>query len=269
MARTSRARYVQCFLAALTAVALWAANTSTAAAQFGLPKIPKIPKKTTTQSTSETKPSKSNSPEVALVLTTSPNSAPPGGHGELVLTGQNFKDGMQVQFACQGAQFKAESVKVESPTRAVVQIKVPFTAQEGPCEFTPSSGPSGKQTFQISNSADMPVAIPASLLGEGDMQFMELMMKMQQALAPGFGNQGEAGRIELSGGSIKYMQGDKATFSESTSAVKDLGEMKQGGQSMGIFRIAFKDGKIYNFFGGQQSTDAHAAFVYLQKKLGK
>ena len=157
---------------------------------------------------------------------------------------------------------------MENTTKVVAQITVPVTAQEGPCGTSLRSMP-GKDPFRISNSASMPVAVSATLLGEGDMQFMELMMKMQQAIAPGFGNQGEVGRIELVAGSLKYMQGEKAVFTESTSAVKDMGEMKQGGQPIGIFRIVFTDGKIYNFLGGQQGKDAHAVFAYLQKRLGK
>ena len=38
---------------------------------------------------------------------------------------------------------------------------------------------------------------------------------------------------------------------------------------MGIFRIVFNDGKIYNFGGMGNGSDGHAAFEFLQKKLGK
>jgi len=48
-----------------------------------------------------------------------------------------------------------------------------------------------------------------------------------------------------------------------------MGEMKQEGKPMGIFRIVFNDGKIYNFGGMGNGSDGHAAFEFLQKKLGK
>jgi hypothetical protein len=244
---------------------LWAASSATGVAQFGLPKIPKLPK-TSKAATPQVKASRAATMEV--VSTMSPDAAPPGGYGQVVVVGENFKDGMQVTFNCKGAQFKADSVKVESATKAVAQIKVPVTATEGPCGTSMRSN-SGKEPFQISNSANMPVAVPVILLGEGDMQFMDMMMKMQQAMAPGFGGQGAQGQIQFEGSSIKYVKGDQTTFTESVSGVKSMGEMKQGDQPIGIFRIVFNDGKIYNFMGGQQASDAHAVFLYLQKKLGK
>ena len=97
MPSRSRALFARSLLAVIALVVIWAASASIGAAQFGLPKVPKLPKKTTP--TAETKPSKSDSPEVAQVLSVAPDAAPPGGHGEVVLTGQNFSDGMQVQFA--------------------------------------------------------------------------------------------------------------------------------------------------------------------------
>jgi len=259
-------RYV-CTMGA--AIFVWAAAASIGTAQFHLPKIPSVPKKDTKTSkpaTSEVKPSRGATVEV--VSSMSPDSAPPGGHGQVVLTGQNFKDGMQLHFNCQGAQFSPDSFKVESPTRIVAQITVPLTAQEGPCGTSMSSEP-GKEPFRISYSANMPVAIPVALLGEGDMQFMDMMMSMQKVMMAGFGNQGEAGRIELDGGSIKYVKGSVTSFTKPTSAVKSVGEMKQGGQPVGIFRIVFNDGKIYNFGGMGSGSNGNAASAYLKKKLGK
>ena len=246
---------------------LWAAGASIGAAQF--PKVPGLPKRNTKTSkpgTSEVRPSRAGTAEV--VSTISPDSAPPGGHGQVVLTGQNFKDGMQVKFNCKGAEFSPNSLKVESPTRVVAQVTVPVTAEEGPCGTSMRSEP-GKEPFRISNSANMPVALSVILIGEGDMQFMDMMMNMQKAMMAGYGNQGESGRIELEGGSIRYVKGSATTFTESISGVKSMGEMKQGGQPMGIFRIVFNDGKIYNFGGMGSGSDGHAVFTFLQKKLGK
>jgi hypothetical protein len=237
-------------------------------AQFpNLPKTPTVPKKdtkTSKPSTLEIRPSVTASTEVLLLNSISPDSAPPGGHGQVVLTGKDFKGGMGVGFTCAGASFDSESVKVDSPTKVEVQISVPVTAQEGPCYV--GNAPDNK-LFRISISANMPIALPSLLLGEGDMQYFALMMKFQQAVMASHGNPGNSGRIELASGSIKYVQGEKTVFTESISGVKSMAEMKQGGQPFPIFRIVFNDGKIYNFM--EQGKDEHAEFALLQKKLGK
>jgi hypothetical protein len=258
--------------AVMIAVLTWVVSASTGLAQFGgLPKIPKLPKKNTTTSqpaTKEVNPSHAGTMEVASVSAMTPDSAPPGGHGQVALTGTNFKPGMTLRFNCKGASFDADSVKVESATKVVAQISVPVTAQEGSCSTSARSA-SGKDPFQISNSANMPIAVSAVYIGEGDMQFMDMMMKMQQAMMPGYGKQGGAGQITLDSGSIKYVQDGQPTFTESISSVKSMGEMKQNGNPVGIFRIVFNDGKIYNFSGSGSVGNSHAVFEFLQKKLGK
>jgi hypothetical protein len=264
MYRSSLPRTVSILIGAIL---VWATCASIGAAQFHLPKVPSLPKTGTDRPGSpEVRPSRAATGEVVSIM--SPDSAPPGGQGEVILTGLNFREGMRIQFNCKGAQFSPASFKVEGPTRIVAQVTVPLTAEEGPCGTSMRSEP-GKAPFRISNSADMPVAIPVNLIGEGDMQFMELMMSMQKTMMGGFGNQGEGGRIELGGGSIKYVKGSVTTFTESTSAVKSMGEMKQEGKPMGIFRIVFNNGKIYNFGGMVSGSDGHVAFEFLQKKLGK
>ncbi len=267
MPRMNYNSFARIICMAAAAIFVWAAGASISTAQFHLPKIPSLPKnKTSKPATSEVKPSRAATGEVVSMM--SPDSAPPGGHGQIVLTGQNFKEGMQLHFNCKGAQFSPDSFKVESSTRVVAQVTVPLTAEEGPCGTSMSSEP-GKEPFRISYSANMPVAIPVALIGEGDMQFMDMVMSMQKVLMAGYGNQGEQGRIVLEGSSIKYVKGSATTFTESASGVKSLGEMKQGGNPVGIFRIVFNDGKIYNFGAMGNSTDAHATFEFLQKKLGK
>jgi hypothetical protein len=69
--------------------------------------------------------------------------------------------------------------------------------------------------------------------------------------------------------SIISIKGNATSFTESTSAVKSVGEMKQGDKPVGIFRIVFNDGKIYDFGSMRDSSIGHAAFVLLQKRLGK
>jgi hypothetical protein len=227
--------------------------------------MPKKETKTSKPSTAEIKPSRAGSYEL-VVTKVDPDSVPPGGHGQVVLVGEGFKNGVEIRFSCPGGEFAAENVKVDSPTKVEVLISVPVTAQEGTCNIL-GTNPE-KEVFRISNSGNMPISLPSMLLGEGDLQFIDLMMKMQQAMSPGFGKQSESGRIELDSSSIKYVQGGKATFTESISGVKSMAEMKQAGQPIGIFRIVFNDGKIYNF-GGTQQKDTHAVFEFLQKKLGK
>ena len=267
MPRICSVLFTRTVCTSVAVIFLWAVGASIGAAQFHLPKVPSLPKtKTSKPGSPEVKPSSAGTAEVVSMM--SPDSAPPGGHGQIVLTGQNFKDGMRIQFNCKGVQFSPDSFKVESPTRVVAQVTVPLTAEEGPCGTSMGSEP-GKEPFRISNSANMPVAISVTLIGEGDMQFMDLMMSMQKSLMAGYGKQGEAGRIELEGSSIKYVKGSTTSFTESTSAVKSMGEMKQEGKPMGIFRIVFNDGKIYNFGGMGNGSDGHAAFEFLQKKLGK
>jgi hypothetical protein len=271
-----RIRHVSCaryFCVAVAAMLMWTASSSNGVAQVGLPKPPGIPKGTK----KETKPSPPQTPEinpsaggtVEVLSTMSPDAAPPGGMGEVVVTGNLFNGGKDLEFRCQGAEFKPDSIKVESPKRIVAHIHVPVSAQEGPCGTSLRSLP-GKEPFRISKSASMPIGVEAYMLGEGDMQFMELMMKMQQAMMPGFGNQAEAGQILLAPTTIKYVQGGKTIFTEPVAGVKSMSEMKQAGRPIGIFRIVFNDGKIYNFVGAKAGgRESHETFELLRTKLGK
>jgi len=248
----------------LMAVFVWAAVASTGAAQFRLPKVPG-------NSNKETKPSRASTYEV--VSSVSPDSAPPGGHGQLILTGENFKDNMKLQFKCKEAEFPPDSFKVESPTRLVAQVTIPVGAQEGPCETAdPSAYPTStmsKDSFRISNSANMPVAIAVGLAGEGDMQFMDITMGITKTYGPSPVGQGLTGRLELDGSSIKYVKGSETSFTESTSAVKIVEQVMFYGQASPCFRIVFNDGKTYNFGQTDPNASALLVFQYLKKKLGK
>ncbi len=255
-----------------------------ASAQFGLPKIPKLPKKVTKKA-KDTKESENATPEVTAsgvgspeVAQISPNEAPPGGQGEVVLTGKGFGNGLSLNFNCKGAQFEPKSIKVESPTRAVANIAVPVSAEEGPCGLSLKSSQSG-EPFKISNSAGMPVTLPVLYMGEGDMDFMAIMQKMSQVMMKQTqGNWQEAGAqankppsgLVVEGGSLKFVDEGKAVFTEPGSNVKAIQEMHQGDQAVGIFRIVFNDGKIQNFMdreGGSKKGSGVAA--YLKKKYGK
>ena len=286
-----------CFRA-LALVIFWAfAAAPLAAAQFRLPKLPKLPK--TGEKKSE--PSKAAAPEAPEILSLTPNSFPPGGSGEVVLAGKAFFRGMRIRVGCKGDSeevnsLKDHAVRVESPERAVLKLSIPFSAQEGPCTLysvvywgiegvmgtdETEESPVGTRevlqtksaaTFSISNASKVPVSVAVVFLGEGEMDYMQMMMKMSEAMTPGFGKKSEKTLLQLSSDTVKCVQGQKTIFSEPTSAVKETGEMSmQGEATMGIFRIVFNDGKIYNFMKAQggSSGDPENAYQFVKKKLGK
>ncbi len=292
MHRVDQVSVIRWVCAGVAAVLLWTVGAATAAAQFGLPKInvPKLPgqKTTKTKAKKQVEPA-GPPPEITAI---EPNSGAPGSSGEVKLTGKNLNKKLGLALKSGSNQVRVTHFQVQSPEHATMVVAVPADAPEGEYSLevtqyaeasvdadgeTSLSGspevyaiPDTAPKFKVSGTGNLPVTVPTSLLGEGDMQYMDMMMKMQQAMMPGFGNQGGEGKILIASGSVKYVQGDKTVFAQPISAVKDLAEMKQGGQPIGIFRIVFTDGKIYNFFGGgQHGGDAHASFVLLKKKLGK
>jgi hypothetical protein len=213
-----------------------------------------------------------------VVSTASPDSAPPGGHGQVALTGQNFKDGMKLQFNCKGVNFPADSTKVDSPTHMEAQITVPIGAQEGPCDLADQNIPSfhnpiAKGALSISNSANMPIAISLALMGEGDMQYGDIMMSMSKMMMAASQNGGkvDAGMLQLEGGSIKYVKGSTTSFNESNSAVKSLDAvLVYGSAPSGYFKISFNNGKIYTLGpAGPGGGDPNVTLAFLKKKLGK
>lgn len=154
----------------LAAALIWIL-TGTAIAPARSPGLPEVP--------AQAKPraAKNQPGRVPAVLTgISPNAAPPGGTGELVLTGKNFVPRMGLRLACA----TTSEFKVESPQRAVIQIKVSLEEQEGDCRVALSYPPSPKDEtgespqgtvelaqvapsvkFTINKNAPMPI-----LLGE-------------------------------------------------------------------------------------------------------
>ena len=261
------------------------------AAQFGLPKvkIPKLPgqKTSTTAKTSNDTKSSLPPPEVTTI---EPESGPPGGSGQITLTGKNFNSNLRLALNCTEGSIPVTQFQVVSPERATFTTAIPANSKEQACglQFTHYDKVGGSDDqpslsgtpevypvrdsspkFKVSASGKLPVAFASRLLGEGDMQFMDMMMKMQKAMMPGFGNENSEGKLTLADGNLKYLQGDKMVFTEPVSGVKDIAEMKQGGQPIGIFRIVFKDGKIYNFMGVGENQQTHQTFELLKKQLGK
>lgn len=292
MHSNARTRYPKLVAFILAAFLAMIGGNVPASAQFGLPKLPKL-SKATKKNEKKTSENPSNAPAPQLT-SISPSSAPPGGAGEVVLVGQNLTPGMRLSISCEGGSIQSKGFKVESAERAVVQITVPFGTGEGPCSLElvrfaggasgsgeteesprgtpemfqiPSSGP----TFSISSTGKMPVSLPVVLLGEGDMDFMQLMTKMQAAMKPAFGETGEKTVLQLSPDSVKYLRGSSTLFAESPSAVKAVQSMNMQGQSTGIFRIVFNNGKIYNFMGGsgESQTGIKDLGQFVKKKLGK
>jgi hypothetical protein len=271
---------------------------SVASAQFGLklPRIPKLGKKESTPAP-ESKEKAAQLPAIEVTSVT-PDSAPPGAAGEIVLTGKNFFRGMRLRMGCAGDETSPESLKnhlvtVESPERAIVKVSIPEDAKERPCTLyvvgywvragvvtdetdeSPRGTPEitqispDKVLFRISNSGSMPISVPVYLAGEGDMQFMEIMMKLNQSMQGGWGKGGKSSLL-LSPDTVKYIQDDKTVFTEPTSGVTKIEEMSMMGQPTGVFRIVFKSGKIYNFMdqsegGGEKGK----AFKAVKKRLGK
>ena len=274
-------------------------GASVAWAQFGLPKLPKIPKvgKKESKPATESKEKAAQLPAIEVTSVT-PDSAPPGASGEIVLTGKNFFRGMRLRMGCAGDEAAPENLRnqlvtVESPERATFKVSIPEDAKEGPCTLyvvgywgragvvtdETNESPAGtpeitqispdKVLFRISNSGSMPISVPVFLAGEGNMQFMEIMMKLNQAMQGGWGKGGQP-HLVLSPDTVKYVEAEKTVFSEPTSGVAKVEEMSMMGQATGVFRIVFKSGKIYNFMdqsegGGEKGK----AFKAVKKRLGK
>jgi hypothetical protein len=171
-------------------------GASVASAQFGLklPKIPKLGKKETEPTTpSRAKKLRVPAPEITSIT---PDSAPPGGDGELVVTGNNLFPGIVLNFC--GTLTKLE---VQSPERAVAHIKIGEAAEEGPCETTAVYGigndgeilPAGETSpevhqqqrvsFSISNSSPLPVGFGMyNLMPEEEIKLAAAMEARGQKL---------------------------------------------------------------------------------------
>lgn len=269
------------FASTLLAAAVVIELSGTAwAAQFRLPKIPKLGKtETTQQKSAPTGPL----PEVTSI---EPNSASPGTEGDLVLTGKNFAKSMKLRMNCPEEAPSIQSLKVESDTRAVVHVKFGFNTKPGPCEIYIEAHPSASDetgasssgtpeivqvkavNFTIAASSAMPMCISVVYLAEGDMDFMALMMKMQQAMSGTWDNTGKP-LLCVSKKEVKLTQGEKTVFTEPASNVKDVGAMSMGGQSVGIFRIVFTDGKIHNFMESGEGVPKGKTVEVIKTAVGK
>jgi hypothetical protein len=98
---------------------------------------------------------------------------------------------------------------------------------------------------------------------------MEIMMKFSQSAQGDWGKGGKSSLL-LSPDTVKYVQDDQTVFTEPTSGVTKVEEMSMMGKPTGVFRIVFKDGKIYNFMDQSEGGgDKGRAFKTVKKRLGK
>jgi len=265
-------------------VTLGGAAASTAWAQFGLPKI-NLPKVHQPKS-KETGPSQKDSPETSArgkdspeVSMLAPDVAPPGGSVDVVLTGRAFNKGMRLQFSCVGSEFSPASVNVESPTRAVARVNISLEAQDGPCGINGIRYTQTKEPFRISSSSDVPVVLASVMyFGEGEMNMMDAMMKMSQSAQKRMqqgdwqekaSEQSPLNGLVLTPSKVKFVDQGNPVFEEPVSSVKSIGEMMMQGKPVGLFRIVFTDGKIYNFGASGQGSDQSSTVKFIRKKLGK
>jgi hypothetical protein len=285
MSRTRVGREGKQAVAYLTAVLLLVvAGTAWGAAQFHMPKIPKLGK---SQPTEQKKETTGPAPELTAI---DPSSASPGAEGDVVLTGKNFTAGTNLRMDCHSEAPSISSFKVESPTRAVAHVKFGYDMAEGPCDLyleqrSTTTGENGEikastegtaevvqvkaVSFSVSKSSSMPVALPVVYVGEGDLQFVNIMMKVQQAMQGSWGDSGKP-LLMVSKSEVKLKQGDKTIFTEPASNIKEVGQMSMMGQNVGVFRLVCTDGKVYNFMEQEgQGLPKGKAVEILKATLGK
>ena len=283
MSRTRQGRDGKQTVAYLTVVTILAlAGTAWGAAQFHMPKIPKLGK---SQPAEQKKETAGPAPEITGI---SPSSASPGSEGDLVLTGRNFTSGTRLRMNCPDEAPSFESFKVENPTRAVAHVRFGFQTKEGPCDvYIEVHGVGGQGEiaastsgtvevvqvkgvdFTIAESSAMPIALPVVYVGEGEMQFAEVMMKVQQAMQGSWNDSGKP-LLQVSKTEVKLKEGDKTIFTEPAGNVKEVGKMSMMGEDMGVFRLVCTNGKIYNFMeqSGQGLPKGKAVEI-IKTTLGK
>ncbi|HLY61374.1 MAG TPA: hypothetical protein VKV95_11545 [Terriglobia bacterium] len=177
-------------------------------------------------------------PEISGVT---PNSVPPGGSGDLVITGKNLAPGVSLRIGCKDSRnAHIDSFKIESPARAVAHVTLPESVPEGPCdvylEFVRGPGseilPSVQGTpevvqvksvnFGVSNSStSMPVGLGEfSLVPDDDLKALATM-DAAQASAQKMADDVKSGKVNpMDPDFMKKMQ----------EAAMQMGKMAQQGQ---------------------------------------
>jgi hypothetical protein len=216
----SQAKKVVLFL---TAALIWIlTGTAIAPARSpGLPEVPKAPGQ------GAPKTARPQVPKAVPVLTgISPKAAPPGGMGELVLTGRNFFQGMALTIS--GVEILR--AKVESPVRAIATIHVSENTPEGRCDLnlqwwytangeispspqgTPEVGQiASSVSFMIDNSAPMMIVLGKyTLFPEEELSVRKSMYgsgkDMQQRAAANQPSKDQQQNIQKQADSMKEME---------------------------------------------------------------
>ena len=161
----------------------------------------------------------------------------------------------------------------------MARVHVPLEAQDGPCGIGAIRFTQAKEPFRISGSSDVPVVLASVMyFGEGEMNMMDAMMKMGQAAQKQMqqsnwqekgSEQAPLNGLVLTPATVKFVDQGTSVFEEPVSAVKSIGEMMMQGKPVGLFRIVFTDGKIYNFGAGGQGSDQSSTVKFIRRKLGK
>lgn len=159
-------------------------------------------------------------PEVTAI---SPNSAPQGGVGDLVISGRNFAPGFQIRIDCRGGSAKVASFKVESSARAVAHVEFPPKENLGPCDLytdfvrasngeimpsrqgTPQVTQVKSVAFGISNSSPMDAIVGEyTLVPAEEAKSMASMQAQIKSATPGMQSKA-AGAKEMAD---KYKKGE-------------------------------------------------------------
>jgi hypothetical protein len=197
----------------------------------------------------------------------------------------------------------AGTIKAQSPERAVIQLGIPgdWKTDDGVAfldtgvtrvDFKVAGAPIGKAAGRgaapaapsVPRAATQPgralssrqaaviVEAPATFVGEGDMQFRQLVMNIQRGLAGGAkaGEVMRKGRLVVTPDFVRFVQADQTVFEAATPSVREVAPISMMGQPTGVFRIVFKSGKIYNFMDQSEGgAEKGQAFKTVKKKLGK
>lgn len=191
-------------------------------------------------------------------------------------------------FECDQAQVNNKSFKVQSAERASVYVSIPDNSREGSCGIKmvrwPGAGPeetneklSGTpEAFAVpdnsphfavsSSSVKLPHILEMSLIGEGEMNFIDIAVKLGQGVHSG---KNMTAQILLVADSIKCVQDDKEVFSATPATLKSVDQITgpMGGPTE-FFRIVLTNGKIYNF-SRMNLREADQAVKLIKKLLGK
>jgi hypothetical protein len=198
-----------------------------------------------------------------------------------VLGGKKFHGRMILHLWWRGTLQSTSTgiIKAQTPERAVTQLRIPGDWKAGDCvafldtvvtrvDFKVSGAPAGKAAGRGTGQA---AASAATLVGEGDMQLMEIVTTMRRSLAGGAKIQGvvRKGRLVMTPESVTFVQEGTTLFEEPTSSVREVSPIGRAGRPTGFFRIAFSNGKIYNFQDPKANSPDRSSYLMVKKALGK